>query len=181
MSANQPPFIPTVADEPSELDFSSPSGDDFEALSRDNIPVRSMNEADLEDLIAIDRRATGRDRTAYYRRKLREALRESGVRVSLVAEQDDHPIGFIMARVDFGEYGRTDTEAVVDTIGVDEGYRDRGVGHALMSQLIANLAALRVDRIRTEIDWNDTELIAYLDGVGFRPAQRIVLSRNLSR
>jgi predicted N-acetyltransferase YhbS len=180
VSTNQSPIIPTAAGEPGELDFSSPDSDDFEALSRDRIPVRSMTEADLDDLIAIDRRATGQDRTAYYQRKLREALRESGVRVSLVAELDQHSVGFIMARVDFGEFGQTDAAAVVDTIGVDQDYRGRGIGQALMSQLIANLAALQVDQIRTEIDWNDAGLISYLDGVGFRPAQRIVLTRDLT-
>ena len=111
---------------------------------------------------------------------MREALRESGIRVSLIAELDGAPVGFIMARVDFGEYGRTDAEAVVDTIGVDQGYRRRGIGQALMSQLIANLSALQVDQVRTEIDWNDIGLISYLDELGFRPTQRIALTRDLS-
>ncbi len=171
--------IPVAADEPAERDYSSPDGDDFDALSRDLIPVRSMAAGDIDALIAIDRRATGLDRAAYYRRKQREAMQESGVRISLVAELDDHLVGFIMARVDYGEFGHTSPEAVMDTIGVDPGYRDRGVGQALMSQLIANLATLRVDHIRTELDWNDVGLINYLDETGFVPAQRVVLKRNL--
>ena len=180
MSTPQTPVIPHQVDEPAELDFSSPQGDDFDALSRDRIPVRSMTEADLEALTAIDRRATEQDRSAYYRRKHRETLYEAGVRVSLVAELDDHPVGFIMARVDFGEFGHTESEAVMDTIGVDPGYRERGVGRALMSQLIANLATLRVDHIRTEIDWNDVGLISYLGELGFEPAQCVALSRPLT-
>lgn len=174
------PAMPTRVDQPSEVDFSSPDSDDFEALSRDRVPVRSMTDADLDAIVAIDRRATGENRSAYYRRRQREALHESGVRVSLVAEQDGHPVGFIMARVDFGEFGHTGPEAVMDTIGVDPGYRGRGVGHALMSQLMANLAILRVDHVRTELDWNDVDLIRYLDELGFEPAQRVVLSRNLA-
>ncbi len=179
-SAAAPPIIPTNVDQPDEVDYSSPDGDDFEALSRDRVPVRSMTDADLDALIAIDRRATGQDRSAYYARKQREALRESGVRVSLVAEQDGRPVGFIMARVDYGEFGHTGPEAVMDTIGVDPGYRGRGVGQALMSQLIANLAILRVDHIRTELDWNDVGLIGYLGEAGFAPAQRVVLRRDLT-
>ena len=49
-----------------------------------------------------------------------------------------------------------------------------------MSQLITNLAALQVDQLRTEVEWNDTGLISYLESVGFKPAQRIVLTRNLN-
>ncbi|MGZ9112242.1 MAG: GNAT family N-acetyltransferase, partial [Rhodoplanes sp.] len=64
--------------------------------------------------------------TPYYQRKVEEVLQESGVRVSLVAEIDDHPVGFIMARVDFGEFGRTEPEAVMDTVGVHPDYAHRG-------------------------------------------------------
>ena len=88
-------------------DYSDPSGDDFAALSRDRVPVRSMLEEDLPAIVGIDRKLTGRDRTAYYEHKLVEVMRESGVRVSLIAEVDGRPAGFVMARVDFGEFGHT--------------------------------------------------------------------------
>jgi ribosomal protein S18 acetylase RimI-like enzyme len=169
--------IPTRAGDPGEIDYSSADGDDFDALSRDLIPVRSLHEDDLAALVTIDSKATRRNRSAYYARKLDEVMQESGVRVSLVAELDGRPVGFIMARVDFGEFGRAEPEAVIDTIGVDPDYRRRQVGGALMSQLLANLRTLQVDRVRTEANWNDFSLLAYLERAGFRPAQRIVLHR----
>ncbi len=48
-----------------------------------------------------------------------------------------------------------------------------------MTRLMANLAVLQVDNVRTEVDWNDMGLIAYLDSAGFVPAQTLVLSRKL--
>jgi GNAT superfamily N-acetyltransferase len=124
-------------------------------------------------MIAIDRRITGRDRSTYFKRKLEEALFESDVRVSLVAERDGGPVGFIMARVDFGEFGRVEPTAVMDTIGVDLEYRNQGIGRALLSQLLINLATLRVERIRTEIDWHDRHLLAFLDRCGFHPSPQL--------
>jgi ribosomal protein S18 acetylase RimI-like enzyme len=171
--------IPTRAGDPGEIDYSGTAGDDFDALSRDRIPVRSLHEDDLAALVAIDSKATRRNRSAYYARKLDEVMQESGVRVSLVAERDGRPVGFIMARVDFGEFGCAEPEAVIDTIGVDPDYRRRHVGSALMSQLLANLRTLQVDRVRTEVNWNDLSLLAYLDRAGFTPAQRIVLHRRV--
>ena len=162
-----------------EPDYSSPEGDAADALSRDRVLVRSMRESDLGKIIAIDRENTGTDRSDYLTRKMHDTLHESGVRVSLVAEMEGYPVGFIMARVDFGEFGHTGTEAEMDTLGVDPAYRGKGVGRALMAQLIANLATLRVETIRTEIDWNDTGLITFLGAVGFAPAQRLVLVRGL--
>ena len=175
---------PRLQDEPddsdiSEVDNSSPDSDDFMALSRDRVPVRSMIDGDLAKIISIDKASTGTNRADYYTRKQHESLHESGVRVSLVAELEDYPVGFIMARVDYGEFGHTSPEAVMDSIGVDPGYMGQGVGQALMSQLMANLSVLRVETVRTEIKWNDTDLIAYFDAAGFVPAQCVALKRNL--
>jgi ribosomal protein S18 acetylase RimI-like enzyme len=174
-----PNNIPARVGDPDEIDYSAPAGDPTETLARDRFPVRSMTEADLPALIEIDRRTTGRDRTPYYQRKVAEALHESGVRVSLIAESDRRPVGFVMARVDFGEFGQAEPEAVMDTIGVDPAFHGRGVGQGMMSQLLINLATLRVERVRTEVDWNDFRLLGFLDRCGFRPSQRISFRRDL--
>ena len=162
---------------PEEIDYGRPAGDDFASLARDRVPVRSMTPDDLAAIVRIDNRITGRSREGYYRRKLVEAMGELAVRVSLVAELDRQVAGVIMARVDFGEFGHTEPEAVIDTIGVDPGYGHRGVAQALISQLMANLAALKVERVRTEVDWNHFALLGFLERLGFRPHRRLALRR----
>jgi GNAT superfamily N-acetyltransferase len=117
-----------------------------------------MVEGDLRALVAIDRRITGHDHSTYFERKLEEALRESDVRISLVAELDGRPVGFIMAPVDLEEFGRTDSAAIMDTIGVDPDYGNRGVGRALVTQLLVNLMTLPVDKVLTEVDWSAREI-----------------------
>jgi ribosomal protein S18 acetylase RimI-like enzyme len=165
--------IPQRVGEAAEINYGKRPAPDFGPLARDKIPVRAMTEADLRALIAIDTRVTGHDRTAYLTQRLEEALRESDVRVSLVADIDGGPVGFIMARVDFGEFGTFEPTAVMDTIGIDPEYRGRGIGRALLSQLLVNLQTLRIDNIRTELDWRDRELLAFLDRCGFRPSQQL--------
>jgi len=162
-----------------EIDHSAPESDDPNALSHDRVLVRSMKEADLTAIIKIDRKTTGTDRSAYFERKQQEVLHQSGVRVSIVAELEDFVVGFIMARVDFGEFGHTSPEAVMDALAVDPDYQGQGVGQVLMAKLMANLAILQVENVRTEVDWNDTGLISYLDLTGFVPAQVLALSRSL--
>lgn len=160
-----------------EINYGKPAAPDFGPLARDRIPVRTMSEADLAALIDIDCRITGRDRSAYFERKLADALHESDVRVSLVAEWDGVPVGFIMARVDFGDFGRMEPTAVLDTLGVDPDCRNQGVGRALLSQLLVNLMTLRVERIRTEVDWHERDLLGFLDRCGFQPAQQLCFDR----
>lgn len=169
--------IPQPTDAARERDFSDPGGDDFEALSRDIVPVRSFQASDIDEIIRIDRRITRRDRTDYFRRKAAEALEESGVRVSVVAESDGQIAGFVMARLDYGAFGRTEPEAVIDTIGVDPAFAHHHVGDALISQLLTNLQALKVESVRTELAWDNFDLLGFLCHAGFVPAQRVVLSR----
>ncbi|HYG88579.1 MAG TPA: GNAT family N-acetyltransferase [Azospirillum sp.] len=142
-------------------------------LARDRVAIRSLNEGDLPSLVRIDRHITGRDRATYYARKADEVLKRSGVRVSLVAEDGGQPVGFVMARVDFGEFGRTEPVAVMDTIGVDPASRSKQVGQALLSQLLTNLRSLHVERLITDVAWNDFSLLRFLDRSGFSPAQRL--------
>ncbi len=177
MSQPNRPTVPQRIDDGIDADYSDSQGDDFEALSRDMVPTRSMTADDLPSLVRIDRRLTGRDRTPYFERKLTEAIDESGIRVSLVAEMDDSVVGFIMARVDYGEFGHTEPEAAIDSIGVDPGYAHHHVGHALVSQLLTNLAALRAERVRTVVNWDHFELLAFLAHCGFQPAQRLSFTK----
>jgi ribosomal protein S18 acetylase RimI-like enzyme len=172
--------IPERSGEAAEVDYGRPASPDFGPLARDRIPVRTMREGDLRALIAIDRRITGRERSVYFERRLAEALHQSDVRVSLVAEREGGPVGFIMARVDFGEFGRIEPTAVMDTIGVDPDYRDQGIGRALISQLLINLMTLRVEHIRTEIDWRDRDLLGFLDRCGFRHSQQLCFEHALA-
>jgi len=169
--------IPERIGEDAEVNYGAAPAPDFGPLARDRIPVRAMKESDLRRLVDIDSRITGRNRSDYFDRKLEEALFESDVRVSLVAEWDGDPVGFVMARVDFGEFGRIEPIAVLDTIGVDPDYRNQGIGRALLSQLFMNLMTLRVEGVRTVIGWSDQNLITFLEHCGFRPSQQLCLER----
>jgi len=155
-------------------------GEFQETLSRDRVPVRSLKEDDLAAVARIDRKLTARDRSAYYAAKLREMLTESGIRVSLVAEEDGFVVGFVMARVDFGEFGRVDKAAVMDTIGVHPGFSGSGIGHALLSQLFLNLSTLQVETVLTQVSPENIGLQRFLYSCGFHPSQRLALSKAVS-
>ncbi len=138
-------------------------------------PVRSLRAGDLAAIRRIDRHIVGDDREAYLRQKMDEAIHDSGIRISLVGEQEGLVAGFIMARLDYGSFGRTSSTAVIDTIGVDPEYSGSGIGSALMAQLLGNLYSLQVEDVRTEVGWDDFTLNRFLAGCGFRPAQRLAL------
>lgn len=150
-------------------------GIEQEWMPEEQITVRELRADDLDRLVRIDSQATGQDRRGYYEKRLRTALEESGIRVSLAAEVDGTVVGYVIGRVYHGEYGHTESFATIDTIGVSPRFRHRGIGHALLSQLRRNLSALRIERVQTEVEWDQWELLRFLQHVGFRPAPRLAL------
>lgn len=163
-----------------EINFGGEENNDFERLARDAADVRAMNAGDLRDIVRIDRAITGRNREEYMANKFAETTADSAIRVSLTARVDDIIIGFLTARVDLGDYGRTRSVAVIDTIGVDPAYSGRGVGRALLSQLFINLGALRIERVDTTVAPVDFALQGFLYDVGFIPSQRIAFMRRFA-
>ena len=139
------------------------------------IVVRGLKPEDLEGVVAIDAASVGRKREEYFRIKLRQSLAETGIKVSLAAELDGILRGFLLARVYYGEFGTLEPVAVLDTLAVHPLARRRGLGAALFAQLQVNLAGLGVGTLRTEVAWEDDDLLRFFRRAGFRPAARLCL------
>ena len=162
----------------SERDYSAPAVADFERLARDRVEVRLLAGHDLPAVLAIDRRVAGRDREGYLTDVLHEALADSAVRVSLVARLEGVTAGFLMAKTDFGDFGRTEPVAVIDTIGVEPEYTGRGVGTAMLSQLFLNLNALRVEHVETVVERENTALLGFFYRASFAPSDRLAFVKD---
>lgn len=156
------------------------ANNDYVSLFRDTVPVRTMEEKDLAAIVRLDQKLTGSDRSAFYKTKMEEVLNESGIRVSLVVEQDNAVVGFAMVRLDYGEFGQAEPSAVLDTLGVHPEYHRSGVGQALLSQLLANLAALQVSGIQTQVNWKSFGLLEFLSKCGFEATQHLVLAKSVA-
>lgn len=154
--------------------------DEVHFLEHEQIPVRSLQATDREAIGRIDRHVTGHARQGYLTKRLDEAVSGSDIRIGLVAEVDDQVVGFLIGSVYYGEFGVPEPSAVIDTIGVDPGYGKKGVGRALVLKLLANLHALGIERVQTEVDWKQLDLIGFLARMGFGPAPRICLERKIN-
>lgn len=162
-----------------EVDYSPRASSDFEHLARDDADVRTMVATDLADIVRVDRAIIGYPRERVMAQLLDEALADSTIRVSLTARVDGAIVGYLMARADRGDFGRTEAVAVLDTIGVDPGHARTGVGRALLSQLFANLGALRIERVETTVAPRDFALLGFLYAAGFAPSQRLSFVRRI--
>ena len=150
------------------------------ALETDHVLVRTLTPDDLTSVIAIDEASTELRRAEFFRKRIARSMEDSSVHLSLAAELDDHVVGFLAVTFYQGEFGQPEPVAVLDAIGVHPEYRGRKVAAALMRQLDMNLRALHVERLRTEVDWSQQELIGFFARSGFRPAERLCLERVLT-
>lgn len=149
--------------------------------ARDEVAVRNLRPGDQEALIAIDAHIVGRRREEFFKLKLRQAFSDSGIAVSLAAEIDGALVGFVLARVYYGEFGVTERVAVLDVLGVHPDFRGRSVGAALLDQLRTNLLGLGIRILQTEVNWDSGDLVAFFRAEGFRPAPRLCLDLDLER
>ncbi len=144
-------------------------------METDRTVVRLMNERDLEAVVKIDAAASGRRRPRYFQLMLERAVKQAALQVSLAAEVDGHVVGFAIVSLYYGEYGVSEPTASLDAISVDPANRGQHVGKALLRQLRLNLSALRVTTLRTEVSWDNFDLLAFFKKEGFSPARRLCL------
>jgi len=152
----------------------------------DNVKIRVLDENDLDAVVEIDKRVLGRERRAFWKRK----IVYTGIypRPALVAEFEGKVVGFILGYVSGWEFGVPDTVGWIDTLGVDPAYQRRGIGRALFNALIENFkrsgrektpeaekAENRkvegVNVVYTLVSWIDSDLLQFYHAMGFKKGE----------
>lgn len=144
-----------------------------------DVVVRNLRPSDLDAVILLDAKNVGRRRDEFFRLKLKQALSDTGITVSLAAELDGAFVGFLLARVFYGEFGVTERVAVMDVIDVHPDLRRHHVATALLDQLRTNLLGLGIHVLRTEVGWDNHDLFGFFRREGFVMAQRLCLDLDL--
>jgi ribosomal protein S18 acetylase RimI-like enzyme len=142
--------------------------------------VRPLRISDLERMIAIDQAYTGRARRRFLEKRLQAAERRAQDFIHVGVESDTRLVGFVLARVLHGEFGREQPVAALDVIGVDPAARDRGYGHQLMQGLTAAMRKQDVRRLHSQAEWTNGPLLKFFAAAGFELSPRMVLERAVS-
>jgi predicted N-acetyltransferase YhbS len=145
------------------------------------IKIRLMKAEDFDAVVAIDEKVLKAARPDYYEMKFEKLFQSKDyVPASLVAEEEDGTVvGFIMGELFLGEYGIFQEQATLDTIGVDPGRQQKGIGRQLMKEFMDHLRELGVQKIHTLVDWNDSKLVEFFRANEFTPSQTINLERSI--
>jgi len=150
-------------------------------MNESTIKIRLMEVYDFNGVVRIDEKVFKASRSDYYRLKFETLVQSPDhLPTSLVAEKEDGTlVGFVMGKLYIGEYGITEKKATLDTIGVDPDYQHKGIGQQLINEFIDHLRSLRVQKVDTLVDGNDTELMHFFSANRFIPSKTINLERSL--
>ena len=150
-------------------------------MSTTEINVRLLERYDFNAVVEIDGKVFNEARPEYYEMKFSRALeKKDRMVVSFVAVENEKVIGFVMCELSVGEYGVPANEAFFDTIGIHPEYQNKGIGRLLLEELVVHLKKVGVEKIDTLVDWNDWQLVKFLNLNGFKPSTKISLELNIS-
>jgi flavin-dependent dehydrogenase/ribosomal protein S18 acetylase RimI-like enzyme len=141
------------------------------------ISIRKMTVRDIDQVLRIDEKITGKPHAAYYESKA-DAYISRGPEYCLVAEHRDRVVGFVLGDVRGWEYA-AELSGWMEIIGVDPDYHGRGVSRALMDELFARFKRAGVTVVNTMVNWNDGDLIDYFRANGFERGEYVNLVKNL--
>lgn len=148
-------------------------------MSRSAITVRPVEPSDLDAIAQIDEKLSGQTRKDYWQRRLDiAAVRPPWM--SLIAETDGRPVGFLFGWVGESEFGIARSTGWVDLIGVAPPYRGRGVAHALLRRFVDSGRELRaIERVATLIDLGQADVREFFTRVGFHHGPMIHMEQTI--
>jgi L-amino acid N-acyltransferase YncA len=148
-------------------------------LSKVDGIVRPLRDSDLDQVVAIDAGHVGEPRRRFFEKRLAQAKRHPDDHVHVGVLSNNELVGFALARILRGEFGRAQTIAVLDAVGVDYESQARGIGRLLIGGIAGILRAKGVQSVQSQADWSDHALLRFFDSSGFALAPRLMLERSV--
>ncbi|HVG34550.1 MAG TPA: GNAT family N-acetyltransferase, partial [Pyrinomonadaceae bacterium] len=130
-----------------------------------DLTVRRMTVRDIDQVLRLDEKITGKPHAAYYESKA-AAYISRAPDYCLVAEHRDRIVGFVLGDVRGWEFA-SELSGWLEIIGVDPDYHGQGVSRALMDELFEKFRRAGVAVVNTMVNWNDGDLIDYFRANGF--------------
>ena len=148
--------------------------------SAPNFAIRPLTAADLDAVETIDRMHAGRSRRHFFEKRFVAERNHPDDYVHVGAAIDGRLKGFAIARVLRGEHGQKDAAAVIDAVGVDRDSAGRGLGRALVKELIKLSHDRGIGSLQSQAAWENFELLRFFRASGFVLAPRLALERSIS-
>jgi ribosomal protein S18 acetylase RimI-like enzyme len=139
--------------------------------------ITPLRADDLGDVVAIDSALSGTSRRGFFEKRLAAALEEPGDFIYVGLRQEKRLVGYALARLVEGEFGKPGARAALDAIGVDPALRGKAAGRRLLAAVEELLRHKGVSELTSQVEWEKRGLLGFFASAGFAMAPRIVLTR----
>ena len=137
--------------------------------------IRRMAEADVDGIVALDGRISGKDRAPSWPQKAASHLKTCYRPLCFVAEDEDRIVGFILGDIRGSEYSLP-LSGWLDIMGVDIEYQKMGIGQRLVNAFVDECRRIGV-KARTIIRDDDEQVRRFLGLIGFQQGRLIDYER----
>ena len=129
--------------------------------------AKPLSANDLDAVIEIDKAASGASRRGYFEKRLKAATDNPRDYVFVGIFDGEDLAGFAFAQMSKGEFGKADSSASLDAIGVKKNRELKGVGQQLLDEVERILRKKGVGRVTSQVDWDQWSVLSFLAHEGF--------------
>ena len=144
-----------------------------------DIAIRTMEETDIPRAVEIESAIMGAKRSTTLRGSLTAYLSKGERNACLVAEADGKVVGFLVGDIRAWDFGEDQEIGWIRIVGIDPASQGHGVGKALGEALMRYFDTRGVTTVRTTVEWDAGDLIAYFRTLGFERSGFIGLEKHL--
>jgi ribosomal protein S18 acetylase RimI-like enzyme len=145
-----------------------------------DVEIRSVRQADLADVIALDATVTGLEKKGYWRSIYeRYGSGEGRGRQFLVAEAGGRVVGFVIGEVRDWEFGSKPCGWVF-AIDVQPDARQAGIGSKLLEAICAAFRRAGVRTVRTMLARDNTLILSFFRSQGMMSGPFIPLEMEIA-
>ncbi len=143
------------------------------------IAIRPMEERDIPRAVEIESAILGAKRSTTLRGSLTAYLAKGERNACLVAELEGKVVGFLVGDIRAWDFGEDQEIGWIRIVGIDPAYQGHGVGKALGDALMRYFETRGITTVRTTVEWDSGDLIAYFRTLGFERSGFIGLEKRL--
>lgn len=152
-------------------------------LIGDEISTRSLTIDDLDELVAVAERIPGiqdeGDDLTSFRRELRAHL-DGPNDFCVGAEADGALVGFVVGDRSSWEFGSSIEVGWIRILGVLPDYQGKGIGRRLFDEMFQRFRDVGIERVRTIIGWDQSDVLPFFHDLGFDMQESTVLEKDIT-
>jgi len=143
------------------------------------VRIRPLEERDIARSVEIESAILGSKRSATLRGSLTAYLAKGDRNACLAAETDGTLVGFLIGEVRTWDFGEDQEVGWIKIVGIDPAHQGKGIGKALGEALLKYFQEREIRTVRTAVDWDAADMIAYFRTLGFERSGHIGLEKRL--